>query len=498
MEEHGGQAVPAGEADGDVSPVEDGVGAPSQAAGGEELPVEGVGQVVVAEDAGLVSPAEEPGGVLSEDHDGQAVSPVEAGGEVGPVEDGDGEAPLEAGAQESPVGEVGSESLAQVDTGQAGGRPVEGGRSGASRALDDPDYAPRRGLGPVRSARSRPGRSAGARRAGLGPGDESGVGARRAATRGRSGRARVGWVILGLVVALVLALGVDALALVLRIERTDMIETSMGGGADPGETWVIVGSDNREWIVGDEDVYGDGSTRVADHADIVIVIHKTEAATHTFMVPRDMWVRGSDGGPGRLTMMMARSTDDFVDAMCASLGIPVDHLLMVRMSTFVNVVNAIGGVTIEFPYETRDQEAKLSVPAGESLLDGDQALAYVRSREAEHRIDGEWVRVDAVQGANQDRPSSGAEVLSAVMDKVRTVRDPVTWQRLAWAVSGGMVLDSGSSLLDVPELIGDINGEIDVLPVSPNSGKIIALMSDETRSALAEAGYPEGACQVTG
>jgi anionic cell wall polymer biosynthesis LytR-Cps2A-Psr (LCP) family protein len=171
---------------------------------------------------------------------------------------------------------------------------------------------------------------------------------------------------------------------------------------------------------------------------------------------------------------------------------------MVRMSTFVNVINAIGGIEIDFPYDTRDEEAKLSVTAGENLLDGEQALAYVRSREAEHKIDGKWAPVDAVQGANQDRPSSAAEVLTAVMDKVKTVRNPVTLQRLAWAVSGGTVVDEGSSLLDLPQLIGAVNGKIDVLPVSPNSGKIIALMSSDTRSALVEAGYPAGGCRVDG
>ncbi|MDR2930883.1 MAG: LCP family protein [Propionibacteriaceae bacterium] len=320
--------------------------------------------------------------------------------------------------------------------------------------------------------------------------------AKRATTGSHSSRSRILVFLAAALALIVLLVAVDAVALIGRIERMDIVPTSLSEVDDSDQTWVIVGSDNRDWIVGDEQIYGSGSTRVADHADIVIVIHKTATGSHTFMVPRDLWVRPTSGEPGRLTMMMARSPNDFAEAMCASLGIPVDHLLMVRMSTFVNIIDAIGGIDVDFPYDTRDEEAKLSVTAGVHRLDGQQALAYVRSRQAEHLIDGEWVPVNRVEGANQSRPSAAAEVLALVMKKVKSVRDPVTLQRLAWAVSGGTVVDSSTSLLEVPALIGEITGKIDVLPVSPNSGKIVALMSDETRDTLARAGYPEGGCRI--
>jgi LCP family protein required for cell wall assembly len=76
-------------------------------------------------------------------------------------------------------------------------------------------------------------------------------------------------------------------------------------------------------------------------------------------------------------------------AIGALLGIPIHYYAMVNMQGFVEVVNALGGVTIDvqFPMQVRlsppgpgDEWRIYDIPAGRQHLDGYAALAYARSR----------------------------------------------------------------------------------------------------------------------
>lgn len=301
--------------------------------------------------------------------------------------------------------------------------------------------------------------------------------------------------IIGICLLLVACL-IDVIVLMQRVERVAIPPTRLAA-ADAGQTWVIVGSDNRsdvseEWV----DIYGTGAASApSDHADVVLVIHRDSKGTHAFAVPRDMWVKPKQGGANRLTLMLAVSPDAFVSSLCLSLGIPGDHLVVVRMGALMGAVDAVGGIDITFPHPTRDAVSLLDVPAGVVHLDGDQALQYIRSRRPEYFIDGQWQRTDKVQGA-LDRPKAAVDVLQKVAGKLRRTANPLTWQSLAWVVSGSIGLDSGTSLLDLVSLIDAADSSFPVLPVSNTSGVTLMMPSAETYAALEAAGYPSGACQV--
>lgn len=81
-----------------------------------------------------------------------------------------------------------------------------------------------------------------------------------------------------------------------------------------------------------------------------------------------------------------------VNAVKAALGevfgIPIHHYALVTLDGFVDIVDALGGVTIEVPVTIADQEyphedgsvQSISIEAGTRHLDGHQALAYARIR----------------------------------------------------------------------------------------------------------------------
>ena len=72
-----------------------------------------------------------------------------------------------------------------------------------------------------------------------------------------------------------------------------------------------------------------------------------------------------------------------VQTIRENLGIDVNHYVEVDFLGFIDMVDELGGVEMSFPYPARDAKSGLSVEAGTQTLDGEQALAYARSRKYE-------------------------------------------------------------------------------------------------------------------
>ncbi|MGH8916554.1 MAG: LCP family protein [Acidimicrobiia bacterium] len=76
------------------------------------------------------------------------------------------------------------------------------------------------------------------------------------------------------------------------------------------------------------------------------------------------------------------------DAASNLLGIPIDYFVLVDMAGFAEIVDVLGGVTVEVGrniiapvYDgATGGHTMITIPEGAQLLDGDLALAYARSR----------------------------------------------------------------------------------------------------------------------
>lgn len=149
--------------------------------------------------------------------------------------------------------------------------------------------------------------------------------------------------------------------------------------------------------------YGGGEHSGAYLADSIQVLSIDPATDTTTMIPipRDLWVEGIDDFPqnGKINEVFAvGELDGGLDAAAADLasvvtdvtGLPIDHWLSIDFAGFEEMVDAVGGVTVnnpvEFSYTTIEQFHKEgrwemgTFPAGEIELDGAQALAYTRAR----------------------------------------------------------------------------------------------------------------------
>ena len=101
----------------------------------------------------------------------------------------------------------------------------------------------------------------------------------------------------------------------------------------------------------------------------------------------------------------------------------------VGFDSFAGVVDAVGGIEVEVAHPAFDEHSGLLIETpGTVTLDGDQALAYVRSRHYTEVIDGRKSRTPPPTSvaSNASRCSS-----STALAEVGSTRNPVTLLRSA-------------------------------------------------------------------
>ena len=171
------------------------------------------------------------------------------------------------------------------------------------------------------------------------------------------------------------------------------------GNDDPGGPMnvLLVGSDSRAGVSAEERAQFGSQTQVGgQRSDTIIVLHvdpRSERAS-LISIPRDLAVpiSGSDDTrPRRINTAFEKGPEILIATIREQLGIEIDHYAQVDFNGFRGIVDSIGGVTMYFPSPARDTVSGLNVAQpGCVEMDGDTALAYVRSRNFQYRESGRW------------------------------------------------------------------------------------------------------------
>ncbi|WP_030901792.1 MULTISPECIES: LCP family protein [unclassified Streptomyces] len=161
---------------------------------------------------------------------------------------------------------------------------------------------------------------------------------------------------------------------------------------------LIIGTDKRTGE-GNEG-YGDKGS--SGHADTTILLHVAEDRSNATVlsIPRDLIVnipdcptKLEDGSekiiPGQQGVRFNRSLGESGrDPGCTmrtvkeNTGIQPDHFMMADFNAVKTLTTAVDGVDVCVEKPVNDKESKLVLPAGESTVEGEQALAFVRTRKS--------------------------------------------------------------------------------------------------------------------
>lgn len=183
----------------------------------------------------------------------------------------------------------------------------------------------------------------------------------------------------------------------LRVAATDkdvVAALDVRAGGDAPITFLLVGTDTREGL-DDLTYFGNFG---GERSDVIILLRVIPREGRALMlsIPRDTWVSIPGHKDNRINAAYALGGSSLlVETIKQNMGVSINHFVQVNFVGFKSLVDEIGGVTIDFPYPARDSKSGLSVGAGMQRLDGNQALAYARSRSYQEFRDGSWRSTDA-------------------------------------------------------------------------------------------------------
>jgi anionic cell wall polymer biosynthesis LytR-Cps2A-Psr (LCP) family protein len=112
------------------------------------------------------------------------------------------------------------------------------------------------------------------------------------------------------------------------------------------------------------------------------------------------------------------------------------------------VVDALGGYEICLERAVRDEASGLDLPSGCTTANGEQTLAWIRSRKTEELVDGRW---RAIPGANDlARNERERAFLVDMFERIIAATNVRQLQSLAATVAPHLALDES---LDLPRLV---------------------------------------------
>ncbi|MET0133511.1 MAG: LCP family protein [Kibdelosporangium sp.] len=116
------------------------------------------------------------------------------------------------------------------------------------------------------------------------------------------------------------------------------------------------------------------------HTDTIILVRLgANGSVRGVSLPRDTMFPGL--GAERLNMVYAQSgAAGLTSAVEQVTGVRAEHYAVVDMAVFGTLSDAVGGVPVCLNKAARDQFAGIDLPAGQQVLTGPQALAFVRQR----------------------------------------------------------------------------------------------------------------------
>jgi LCP family protein required for cell wall assembly len=241
------------------------------------------------------------------------------------------------------------------------------------------------------------------------------------------------------------------------------VDLNAYGGRPPagkGTNYLIVGSDSRDGLSTNEvrnlRVGGGGGRRT----DSMIVLHTGAHGTSMVSLPRDSWVtipRHTDPHTGKTPA----PTHDKLNASFSyggpellirtieyNTGLHIDHYAEIGFAGFVGIVNAVGGVRMCLDHPVKDEKSGADFTKGCHMLDGTQALAFVRQRHQE-------AQGDLGRTRNQQKFLSALAHRAA---RPRTLLDPIEILPALHAGLGSLVVDKDMSLRDLVTMFRALQG----------------------------------------
>jgi LCP family protein required for cell wall assembly len=253
-----------------------------------------------------------------------------------------------------------------------------------------------------------------------------------------------------------------------KVHAKHLVRTSAVSQQQPFNI-LLVGSDSRAFVNGGNsnqvNAFGSPSVQTGQRSDVTMVARVVPAAkTVTILsIPRDLWVDipGDDSGisgMNRINAAFDSGPDLLIQTIEQDLGIPINHYMAVNFPGFSGMVNALGGVTMDFPTKVKDAYSGLDVTTtGCQVVNGTTALALVRSRHLYYMsADGDWEYDSQSDFSRIQRQDAFFRAVLAKVDDIGF--NPITINDFIGAAVSNLTIDDTLTKGDLLNIAEDFKG----------------------------------------
>jgi len=229
---------------------------------------------------------------------------------------------------------------------------------------------------------------------------------------------------------------------------------------------LLIGSDSRVGETAAEaQQFGNATNAGGQRSDTIKIVHvdPSTGTASTLSIPRDTYVTLSGvpastglSSDNKINAAFGSGPDALIQTIQNTFGIPISHYIVINFFGLQDAVNALGGISMDFPYPVRDQDCStgvcynnsgLNVPTtGCHVLSGYQALALSRSRYFQYYANGEWNSDPTSDIGRIERQNL---IISAALNKAKSTFNPLSLNSLLSSVVHDFSKDNGLSPTDL-------------------------------------------------
>ncbi|MGO9962008.1 MAG: LCP family protein [Acidimicrobiales bacterium] len=230
-------------------------------------------------------------------------------------------------------------------------------------------------------------------------------------------------------------------------------------GPDVGtQTFLLIGSTSR-CVLNNKQTSAFGSCAqgiTGVNSDVILLLRADQRAhsVSILSIPRDLVMNNVRPGQFfKIDAALADGPGQLVAAIEQNFGIPINHFVELNFDSFQNIVNALAGIKMYFPYRVRDDSSGLHIRrTGCVYLNGFDALALVRARNYWYFKDGQWMDDGSGDLGRIIRVHEFLRVLATAVAS-HGLSNPLTDDSLLGAVAPDLEIDSSLSLGDMVDLL---------------------------------------------
>lgn len=182
------------------------------------------------------------------------------------------------------------------------------------------------------------------------------------------------------------------------------------------------------------DTYGPVTTKSRSDVNMIATINPNTHQIVLTSIPRDYYISQTcqAGAKDKLTHTGIFGVDCTISSVEQFFGIDINYYARVNFTSLIDIVDALGGVTVENPVAFQTSDGTYYYEAGSVYMDGAKALRFARERYN-------------LAGGDRDRGKNQMRVLTAMINKAISPTIITNYTSIMNAIGGSFQTNMSSS-----------------------------------------------------